>query len=1059
MNSPTDMTTPSEDHRDELEIAIRSYVTKRPLVKTKKPRRMPAPPNDPSEWTLVFDTETTSDHCQRLRFGSYEVRRDDDLRERGLFFDPDAMTVRETALLHRYAAAHGLAIMPVRQFVTDKLFAIAYQLDATIVGFNLPFDLSRIAVRAAPARGPMKGGFSFTLSEDPYMPRVQVKSLSQRAALIQFTATRERRDNRRMRRQKTEAPVRRGYFCDVKTLAAALLSGSFSLDKLAKLIGTPAQKSRAEEHGGPLTEDYIAYAVQDVATTWECYRVLRDKYRSYQLEVPLHRILSEASLGKAYLRQMGIRPWRKVQRNFPPELIGIVMSTYFGGRAEVRYRREIAQVLYCDFLSMYPTVCTLMGLWRYVIANGVAWADATKRTQAWLDRITEADLQRQTTWRKLTTLVQVIPDGEIFPVRAKYGNEPQATIGLNHLYSNQPLWFTLADCVAAKLLSGRTPRIVRAISFKPKSKQNGLRSVAIGGSDDFTVDPAKGDFYRSAIDQRTAVKTQKKKAAGAEAEALEAQQLAIKILANATSYGIFIELNVMDLEEPIEVECYSPSSGPFPVETQAVEQAGSFFHPLLATLITGAARLMLALAERKAINAGLNWCFCDTDSMALIKPQGMSSEQFFRVGKSVCDWFEPLNPYSVKGPLFKIEDANFDETTGALRPLMCLAISSKRYVLFSEAADGRPAIRKASLHGLGHLLPPYQRSDYAGDDSMEDLHALPDVLPWQRDLWLEIIKAAKGQKPEQVRLDFHPNMQCAAVSRYAVTTPSLHRMFSELNRGRNYAATVKPFNFLLALQANNIVWSPDLPPFPGTRRKIRNVTLPLKPIAPYSRNPQNAAATCFDRVSGQRIERHHLKTYRTALAQYHLRPELKFRNGDYSDRGFTERRHVAAVAIRHIGKEANRLEEQYFLGLQPEAQIDYGFGKNALDELTAELRDLVRHFGQRRAALDMGISRGTVGRLCRGNIAEIAPRLRHAIGHGLSKLRAARLEEIRRDRSLRQMINSEIADVGLTACAKWLGIDPSNLRKIAIGERGLSDDHKHAIERHFRERVQRDFGV
>ena len=50
--------------------------------------------------------------------------------------------------------------------------------------------------------------------------------------------------------------------------------------------------------------------------------------------------------------------------------MGIIMSTYYGGRSEVRFRRvRIAQVLYCDFLSMYPTVCTLMGLWRFVIAE------------------------------------------------------------------------------------------------------------------------------------------------------------------------------------------------------------------------------------------------------------------------------------------------------------------------------------------------------------------------------------------------------------------------------------------------------------------------------------------------------------------------------------------------------------------------------------------------------------------------------------------------------------------------------------------------------------------
>jgi hypothetical protein len=79
----------------------------------------------------------------------------------------------------------------------------------------------------------------------------------------------------------------------------------------------------------------------------------------------------EASIGKALRREMGVRPWRETQPDFPPELVGITMSTYYGGRSEVHIRRQIVRVLYCDFVSMYPTVCTLMGLWRYVIAEGI----------------------------------------------------------------------------------------------------------------------------------------------------------------------------------------------------------------------------------------------------------------------------------------------------------------------------------------------------------------------------------------------------------------------------------------------------------------------------------------------------------------------------------------------------------------------------------------------------------------------------------------------------------------------------------------------------------------
>jgi hypothetical protein len=64
------------------------------------------------------------------------------------------------------------------------------------------------------------------------------------------------------------------------------------------------------------------------------------------------------------------------------------------------------------------------------------------------------------------------------------------------------------------------------------------------------------------------------------------------------------------------------------------------------------------------------------------------------------------------------------------------------------------------------------------------------------------------------------------------------------------------------------------------------------------------------------------------LAQYHLRPESKFLNSNFCDRGRTERRHVFATQIVHIGKEANKWEEQYFLGEDGEAEIDYGAAEN-----------------------------------------------------------------------------------------------------------------------------------
>ena len=83
----------------------------------------------------------------------------------------------------------------------------------------------------------------------------------------------------------------------------------------------------------------------------------------------------------------------------------------------------------------------------------------------------------------------------------------------------------------------------------------------------------------------------------------------------------------------------------FPSSQKRSRSRENIFHPLLATLITGAARLMLGIAERLCFERGLDWGFCDTDSLAIAKPDSMAQIRFFRRALSICDWFSALNPY------------------------------------------------------------------------------------------------------------------------------------------------------------------------------------------------------------------------------------------------------------------------------------------------------------------------------------------------------------------------------------------------------------------------------
>jgi hypothetical protein len=139
--------------------------------------------------------------------------------------------------------------------------------------------------------------------------------------------------------------------------------------------------------------------------------------------------------------------------------------------------------------------------------------------------------------------------------------------------------------------------------------------------------------------------------------------------------------------------------------------------------------------------------------------------------------------------------------------------------------------------------------------------------------------------------------------------PKLLGWFDRHNDEKRYREQVKPFGFLLAYQA-------EASPF--SEHDF------LRPVSAYDRDLGEAAEVCFDRETGKRVPRDQLKCYRDTLAQYHLHPESKLPNADYTDRGFTSRRHVWAMVTEYIGKEANRWEEQYHLGLDAQTQTEYG---------------------------------------------------------------------------------------------------------------------------------------
>lgn len=832
---------------DRLPIAIRTFASRKSKPSKRPSRARTLGLDVPSDHVVVFDCETTTDPSQKLRIGSYQHREAGALREAGLFYADD-LPASDFAVLSDYAREHRLPLRTREAFVEDVLLKYGWERGGTIVGLNLPFDLARIAVTSGVGRENMYGGFRLTLSADRRRPGVHVKHVTRRFSMIGFAPPWASDTNRSMRKRGEDTPKRSGYFVDVRTLASALFSRSHSLASLCEALRVPLPKLKGAVHGAPLTPDYIAYAVRDTEATWTCYAALVDRYRALGLtRTPVHRIYSEASLGKAYLDAMRIKPAPEARPSVPPKLLATILHAYYGGRAEVRERREVREVVHCDFLSMYPTVCTLMQLWSFVIADNMSSRDGTDEVQRFLDEVTLGTLQDQSTWSRLAAIVEVQPEGDVFPVRARYDEAHDETIGLNHLSVEGGLWFTLADCVASKILTGCTPRVVQAIVFAPGEPQPGLRPIALNGNRELMVDPRREDVFKRIIELRRDVQRHAAECDGAPAEALRTEGQALKIVANATSYGCFVELNVQEHAEPIMMAVHRAGVPSFEYPTRSEEKPGRYFHPLLSTLITGAARLMLAITERLVVDRGLAWAFCDTDSMALARPPAMDRAEFHARADAIVAWFECLNPYAFPGSILQLEKWNFSLNDKVRRePLYCWCVSAKRYALFNLGSANRPIIRKATAHGIGDLIAPYDESSPSVGIPRPAALSEIGVELWQHDLWFQIIAAALDGHPDTVDLDYHSALSDPAVSRYAATSPRLLRWFGLFDKGKPYPEQVKPFNFLYALQAKRFL-DAEVNGLETSGSRTRRQKRRVRPVAPFASSLAEAIAQAFDR--------------------------------------------------------------------------------------------------------------------------------------------------------------------------------------------------------------------
>jgi hypothetical protein len=930
-----------------VETAVRGFVeAERPRRKVKK-KEIPWRSCRFGDRVLVFDTETTTDGSQRLLYGFFRIYRDNELSEEAIFAVDD-LSDGDVKTIHAFAREHGLRVYSREEFVDDVFYPEVYGAGALCVGFNLPFDLTRIAVRAGAGRGSNRRRFNVQLSRRIRWPRLHIESASARAAFIQFTWKKHLAD--------WEKPFFRGRFADLSTLAGAFTGRRLSLERAAEQFGTGARKSHTEDLG-QVTRSALEYGRNDVLVTWQLYEALLGEYLRHpfaslanEREQPpdalaITRIYSAASIAKGYLRQLRVRPFLEKQARFSRKLLGYASAAYYGGRAEVRVRRAAVPVTVVDFASMYPTVFILQGLQRLLGAKRIVPRHCTMEVRALLKTISLDGLYDPRVWTRLATLVRIRPQGDILPVRMRRDPADSFAIAVGPFTSDASYWYTLADVVAAKILGdGRVVDVLEAITFEGNGPDGGMAPVKMRGVTE--LDPRR-EIFKTVVEERNRVK-------GARSDDLEAARLvmALKIMANSGAYGIFAEVNIVPSRQTLGGMVHSDTQ--FRCADLHDERPGGFCNPLLASFVTGGARLMLALLETEVARRGGSFAYCDTDSLAIVTGPCKSHDVPYLTRAEVAtiiDRFDSLNPYDTEA-VAKLLNVEHED-------VQCWAVSAKRYCLFRSEELG-VTIVKASESGFGAIL---------GRSPAENTPRLAEAA-WRFVLEREGIIATSPASRAATAASFNvPLRRKLPLSKPHVTERSAIRGY---NKTRPYSHCMKPFNFVQVLTPS--------------------INGDILPIAPFERDVLKSRRLPWTNLySGARIaidwdDSGHAGTLPVTrlidyLERYRKHPETKAADADGSPSkadscGVLHRASLSAAGPMRIGKEIDRLDEDDGTSLESEKPSTFDVPDVANDLMAAV--KVLQCVPQSKLASRLGISSRRLRDIQKGR-SQPRPRLRHLL--------------------------------------------------------------------------------
>ena len=884
-----------------------------------------------SEGRVTVDQSLTLSVWQRCRLvsGVYEVI------EEGIFHADD-LPERDCKVLRAYmeTAVSDVPTFPPRfplysrsQFMKKVFWPALKKNSSMVVGFNLGYDLSRIALDWKEGN---KGEWSLVLmkyadgNENCNYPRVLITPIDSKKQIIRLWRPWKKNQH------EWKDLGKKIHFLDLRTLLWALYNKSDSLRSACDNKSGPFKEQnlpQKDDHNptGEVTPDEIEHCRQDVRCTVALLNACKLEFDKHSdIDLKPWNAYSPASIAKAYLAAMGIkRP--SVKFKAPDKKLAPWIQSYFGGRSECRIRHEVVPVVPVDFTSEYPSCCANMSLFKLLTAKRLKFVDDTANIQQFVANISHERCFKRDTWCDLNFVARVVPDRDILPVRTVYDGVSH-NIGNNYLSSNpshpEAIYVAGPDLVAAVIQQpGKIPNIQQAFRIVPCGKQPGMRAVKLRGK--VLIDPNddSADLFTKIIEERKRNKNDPD------------LYYWLKILANSI-YGFFVELIPDHFKQPKKVMVFSGDES-FPDSSRVIERRGKWFAPYLATLITSAGRLLLAMLEVEVKRARGAYLYCDTDSLAVVASKkggplripGAQGKRILTCNEvdAITAKFQALNPYDpdTVPDLLNLTDDNYvckcshelnehdDAGVCEVHRCRCMArekvrrqqlwgmgVAAKRYALFEKllANNGKLVdirIVNPKAHGIGFLYPPKDNPKNWKNDAPL----------WVFEMWDYIVRGFLGLPRKLPAWASRQQMM-----RFSVSTWNVLKMLGMWESAR-------PHNFMfMVMTSETFSFDFDFDNKPSKKPMV---------IVPFSSKQDE-----WNKLVGIDIHNKNLRgtyrryplgdpyfhpfTYGHMMEEYTRHPEAKSLGSDgkpctAETRGLLQRAHITAGQVRYIDKETSSM--------------------------------------------------------------------------------------------------------------------------------------------------------